>query len=165
MFEIYLSIIVFAFQTSNWVELREMDPPWLPYKSSNRVDLSPLVSPILHWVCTLQENDRQWEASRILRILLPVLPMLPSAEVVEVLFLERNDGQERLKRATGPVVESELDKLDESDSWACFAMNLSKAQYLLDTIIREYNTSPKLSFGREILFARGRDYLNMAETI
>lgn len=128
-----------------------MDPPW-----SNAM---PPGSGVLRWFKTLQVNGYLWEASRVLRVLLPVLPMLPSHNVASLIFIEQNRQQEQRERAPAQADQSER---GESDRWAHLAMNLSKAQSLLDTIIREYSPSPESRFGHEILYARGQDYLNKA---
>ncbi|KAN0091839.1 hypothetical protein V8E51_017686 [Hyaloscypha variabilis] len=144
MFEVYLSIMVYAFKTSNWVELSDMDPPW-----------SNATSPgngVLQWFKTLQDDGYLWEASRVLQVLLPVLPMLPSHDVASLIFIEQNHQRE----------QADQSELGESDRWAHLAMNLSKAQYLLDIIVREYTLPLESRFGRQFLYTRGQNYLNKA---
>ncbi|EXJ85175.1 hypothetical protein A1O3_05850 [Capronia epimyces CBS 606.96] len=106
MFEIYLGIVVFAFETSNWVELSHLDPPWIPATSGGRG--------ALHWFKTLQDKGYLWEAWRVLRILLPVLPKLPSHDVAQLIFGEESQ-QDRSEK--GSVAVDEKKEEDRKLGW------------------------------------------------
>ncbi|PVH70368.1 hypothetical protein DL98DRAFT_521658 [Cadophora sp. DSE1049] len=136
-----------------------MDPPWSkeilqPSSTPSSEPLQP-GSGVLKWFKTLQDNGCLWEASRILRILLPVLPMLPSKDLVLLIFGE----QQSLGKASA---EDDGSELGESDKWAHVSMNLSKARILLDTIVRENSPSTVSHFSHEILYTMGQGYVKMA---
>ncbi len=147
MFEIYLGIVAFGYETSKWVALEDLNPPW----PTNQAGPLPGIG-ILQWFKVLLDNGFQWEASRVLRALLPALPSLPP-EDVSLLVL----GDEQ------PWFEIDSNAQDEPDKPALVAMNLTRAHFILDRVIRyRLVDAPALQPTLERHYEgyeEGRDYL------
>jgi len=126
MFEIYLRIIVFALQTSNWVELSDIDPPWSD-------DTTPSGNGVLGWFKTLQDLGYHWEASRVLRILRPILHVLSSKDVATLIFDEIYRRHEQLEDTAVQSTKGKEDDLSiahaqegDADTWVRFDVHLHR---------------------------------------
>jgi hypothetical protein len=85
--------------------------------------------------------------------------MLPSNDVITLVFEEQAGEGEQVK---GTTMKSS--QVEESNLVADSAVDFVKAQSILDTTVGEYKTVSSAQLGREILYARGKHYLNKTQT-
>ena len=173
MFEIYLQILVFGLQTSNWVRLADLDPPW---SAALRIETPSELPGVLLWFHTLDLGGSLWEASRCLDTLLPVLYMFPPQTVEDLVLVGPLWQQLRTKedpssdpKSKNPATtvstskgESSEDDLPDESNMA--AMNLSRAKTLLNTILFSPGGTNTLGFGYISLYAKGKSCLAQAHT-
>lgn len=115
IYEIYIKILVFAFTTSNWVGLNDLECPWVLRKSADRCER-------VQWYEMLSHNGQFGNASNILSILLEILPSLEPQDAC-VLFG---------KRCFGDLGELEsLVGRYETENLLIFTVSLHRAQALL----------------------------------
>ena len=133
---------------SNWVTIQDLDPPWVQHLETANESGTPN---ILLWFKFLLDHDFAWEASRVLRGLLPVLHLLPSDEVNRTVFADEQKPRSHVEE-DGP-----------SGRLAAISMDLTRASFLLDSMIRDYGTRFQSGFGFHTLYAKGRSYLQNAE--
>ncbi|KAB8207306.1 hypothetical protein BDV34DRAFT_192051 [Aspergillus parasiticus] len=114
IFEMYVNITVFGFRTSQWVDEGWMRCP-LPQSTTQSEN------GFVQWFCVLREGGLLWEASRIMRALLPIMPSLPAGDLRELLDNSWSDGRS---------VE-----LSVVERWAALMMALHQAHFLLNAAL------------------------------
>ncbi|KAJ5151211.1 uncharacterized protein N7482_010463 [Penicillium canariense] len=134
IFAIYINIIVFALNTSNWVGPEEMKCPWALDKHSDHCGF-------VQWYLVLSCNGHLWSASQVLVVLLQALPLLRAEDVV-VLFGKECFGEI-------PSEES-LRKLSEIDQLTAGVVSFSRAQALLNLVLTLFRGSPDDFKWREV---------------
>ncbi|GMG02670.1 unnamed protein product [Aspergillus oryzae] len=110
--EIYINIIVFGSRTSQWVDESWMRCPLL--RSTTKSE-----NGFVQWFGILKEGGLLWEASRIMRALLPIMPSLPAGDLEELFDITWDD-------SIG---------LSVAEQWASLMMILHQAHFLLDAAL------------------------------
>jgi hypothetical protein len=111
----YVNIVVFGFVSSPWVDETWMRCPFL--RPTGQTD-----NGFVQWFCILRQEGLLWEASRVLRALLPIMPSLSAGDLGELL----DDSW---------IAESRSQSLSAPDLFASLMVTLHQSQFFLNAAL------------------------------
>ncbi|KAF4152761.1 hypothetical protein CNMCM6069_001731 [Aspergillus lentulus] len=140
--EMYVNIVVFGFLTSPWVDETWMRCPLL--RPTAQKD-----NGFVQWFCILRQEGLLWEASRVLRALLPMMPSLSAGDLAELL----DDSWIAVSRSQG---------LSVPDLWASLMVTLHQSHFFLNAAILAEATGQD-NRAAKVIYEMGRTRLEFAE--
>lgn len=140
--EMYVNIVVFGFLTSPWVDETWMRCPLL--RPTAQTD-----NGFVQWFCILRQEGLLWEASRVLRALLPIMPSLSAGDLGELL----DDSWIAVSRSQG---------LSVPDLWASLMVTLLQSQFFLNAAILA-EAMGQDNRAAKVIYEMGRTRLEFAQ--
>jgi hypothetical protein len=140
--EMYVNIVVFGFLTSPWVDETWMRCPQL--QSTAQTD-----NGFVQWFCILRQEGLLWEASRVLRALLPIMPSLSAGDLGELL----DDSW---------IAVSRSQRLSVPDQCASLMVTLHQSQFFLNAAILA-ETMGRDNRAAKVIYEMGRTRLEFAQ--
>ncbi|KAF4215066.1 hypothetical protein CNMCM5878_008525 [Aspergillus fumigatiaffinis] len=140
--EMYVNIVVFGFLTSPWVDETWMRCPLL--RPTAQTD-----NGFVQWFCILRQEGLLWEASRVLRALLPIMPSLSAGDLGELLH-------------DSWIVVSRSQGLSVPDLCASLMVTLHQSQFFLNAAILA-EAMGQDNRAAKVIYEMGRTRLEFAQ--